>query len=575
MFRRYRSTSVVLCALAILVLSCPLLAMQCTKQLVPGVTLLQDINTDKGAELIVNCVYADLKTPGVSAKAAVGKDVVYVSDALKGRESISRMTERRGALVGINADFFPFTGDPLGACVIDGELVSEPSGRVSLCVLDDSSVVFDNATFDGKLTLASRISRQIDGIDRDRATNQVVLYTNSWGARTYTKYPGTDVVLTSDQLPIRIGQDVTFTVTEVRVDAKNTEIPNGGAVLSSGGPAAAFLKANLHPGDKLTVRMDIKSSNGVDWTKVRECVSGGPWLLKDGKENIDRKAEDFGSGFASARHPRSAAGVTADGKLMLVTVDGRQAISRGINLPDLSALMKKLGAVNAINLDGGGSTTLSYRGIVVNSPSGGEQRPVADAILIFSDAPAGALISKLAITGLGSEVASGQDVQLSMCSGDDAHILPQDQLDNVVWGTSNGGGFINQKGYLIPVHMRKESVKAYCGSQLATCNVRIVSGAPTKVTVQAIPDKANPQVSSVIAAVADENNNPCPDKPVVLAVTGGKADAVSGTTNARGEFTTTVTWDAAASDHSVKATSGNLSSDTSSTPASAGAGDKS
>ena len=575
MFRRYRLASAALCALAILVLGCPLPAMQCTKQLVPGVSLLQDINTDKGAEQIVNCVYVDLNAPGVSAKAAIGKDYVYGSDPLQGRESISKMTERRGALIGINADFFPFTGDPLGACVIDSELVSEPSNRVALCVMDDSTAKFDNATFDGKLTLANKVSRQIDGINRDRATNQVVLYTSTWGVSTFTKYAGTEVVLSSDQLPIRVGQDVTFTVTEVRANAKNTAVPKGGAVLSSGGPAAAFLKANLQPGDKLTVRMDIKSLGGLDWTKVRQSVGGGTWLLKNGREFIDTEAAGFGASFASARHPRTAAGVSADGKLMLVTVDGRQAISRGINLPDLSALMKRLGAVNAINLDGGGSTTLSYRGIVVNSPSGGEQRPVADGILIFSDAPANDPIPGLSITGIGREVASGQGVQLSMSSGDDTHPLAQAQLDSVVWGTTNGGGFVNQKGYLIPMHLRKEAVKAYCGSQLATCEVKIVSGVPAKVNVEAIPDKANPLVATVTTAVTDENNNPCAGKPVTLTVTGGKAEVDSGITTDKGTFTTTVTWDAAASDRSIKATSGNLSGAASPTKTPSGSVDNS
>lgn len=590
MFRRYRFASAALCVLA-MALSCPLFATQSTKQLAPGVSLLQDINTDHGSELVVNSVTVDLHSTGVDVKAAIGKDVVYVDDPYKGRETISSLTERTGALVGINADFFPFTGDPLGVCVIDGELISEPDRhRATVAVLSkpgfqpskglhDSSgtagAIFDNPTFSAQMTLTSGIGRQIDGINRDRETNQAVLYTGTWGTSTKTKYAGTEVVLTSDDLPIRVGKQIGLTVTEVRPNATNTAIPEHGVVISAGGPAASFLKENLKPGDKLTVKFDVKSANGTDWTLVQQAVSGGPWLLKNGKEFIDLEAESVGASFSTARHPRTAVGLTADGKMILVTVDGRQSISRGISLPDLSALMKRLGAVNAINLDGGGSTTMSYKGIIINSPSGGEQRPVADALLVFSKAPAAAEIPKLAITGLGAEIASGQGTQLSICCGDGATALPQDQLDSVVWGTANGGGFINQKGYLIPAKLRKESIKAYCGSQLVTFDVRVVSGPPAKLDVTAIPDKTNPLLANATVTLTDENSNPCSGKPVTLVVTGGKADVESGITTDKGTFTAIITWDAAATERNVKATSGDLSGTGSPTSAKPASEDKS
>ena len=103
-------------------------------------------------------------------------------------------------------------------------------------------------------------------------------------------------------------------------------------------------------------------AGGFDWSQVDQAVGAGPWLVKSGAEAIDTEDEGMDVAYFSKRHPRTAVGVTADNKLLIVTVDGRQPISQGVTLVELAALMKQLGAVNAINLDGGGSTTLSVKG---------------------------------------------------------------------------------------------------------------------------------------------------------------------------------------------------------------------
>lgn len=563
MFIRPRFIRAILCVVILAALACPSIASQTTKQLAPGVTLMQDINTTAGSEQIVNLVTVDLKAVGVDVKAAIGKDVVYIDDPYKGREKISSLTERTGALVGINADFFPFTGDPLGVCIIDGELVSQPpyEHRAAFANFGGGKACFDNPIFTAQMTLANGVGRQIDGINQERETNQVDFYTSTWGSSTKSKYAGTEVVLTAEELPVRVGKPINLTVTEVHPDATNTAIPKGGVVISAGGPAASFLRENLKPGDKLTVQFDIKSQNGTDWTQVKQAVGGGPWLLKDGKEFIDLEAEKMGASFSTTRHPRTALGLTSDGKLMLVTVDGRQKISRGISLPDLSALMKRLGAVNAINLDGGGSTTFSYRGAVINSPSGGEQRPVADALLVFVSQGSSDAAPKLSITGLQAETPAGQGVQLSVATSD-GQPLSQPKLDQVVWGTTNGSGFVNQSGYLTPMRLRRESIKAYCDSQIVSFDVKVVAGTPAKLDMGLVADKQDALRAQATVTVVDADGNPCAGKPVTLVVTGGKADAETGTTNDKGGFAALITWDAAATDRSVRATSGSLTGTT-------------
>lgn len=115
---------------------------------------------------------------------------------------------------------------------------------------------------------------------------------------------------------------------------------------------------------------------------VSDAVSAGPALLKDGAVNITADEEVFFGSSIPEVHPRTAAGRAADGDLILMVVDGRQAISRGVYLEELARLMRSVGAVDALNLDGGGSSALVVNGVLLNRPTGGvTEREVMSAIV--------------------------------------------------------------------------------------------------------------------------------------------------------------------------------------------------
>lgn len=542
----------VLCAAACIALLPSAQAAQITKQLAPGVTLMQEITTGP-VPLVVTAVTVDTTDPAVTTRAAIGRDVVCTDEPTRGREKISTLAARKGALVAINADFFPFgevpTGDPLNVCIIDGELVSEPSGnRAVMGVLSSNAVFFDTPKLDAELKLATGAPRRIDGINRVRDTNQVVLYTPTFGPSTQNKYKATDIICTCPDLPVKAGHPIKMTVTEIKQDAINTPIPSNGVVISGGGPAAHFLSANAKPGDAVSATFDLKSASCYDWTQVTQAVGGGPWLLKDGKQFIDLEAEGMGASFSTTKHPRTAVGTTADGKLMMVTVDGRQSISAGISLPDLSALMKRLGCVNAINLDGGGSTTMAIRGMVANSISGSDERMVANGFLVFSTEPVCAEIPKLAISGLALDPVSGSGTQLQLVCGDAATPLSAEQMKSVVWGASGAAGFVNQSGYFVPIRAKKGKIQAAYGSQLAELEVNVVPGPPASLKATIAHDKTDPLRSTLTVIATDINANPVVGKDVVLGVIGGKADVEGGVIGDKGEFITGITWDAAAAD---------------------------
>lgn len=123
--------------------------------------------------------------------------------------------------------------------------------------------------------------------------------------------------------------------------------------------------------------------NAKEWN-VRDAIGAGPALVVDGDIHVTSEEEAFFAKSFNEANPRTAAGVTADGALILLVVDGRQADSKGVTLDELSALMLELGAVHAINLDGGGSSTLVVNNTLVNRPAGGIfEREVMSAIATF------------------------------------------------------------------------------------------------------------------------------------------------------------------------------------------------
>ncbi len=530
-----------------------------TKQLATGVTLVQIVDTNPQYPLVINQVAVDLACPGVEVRAALGQDIVYADDSTKGREIISTLTGRRKATVGLNADFFPFTGDPLGICIVDGAIVSEPPGnRAAVAINADRSVFFDIPGWSASLTAANGQSCRIDGINRIRDTGQIVIYTDKFGASTRNKFKATEIVCTTDDLPIKAGKTIKLTVNEVRNDAVDTPIPPGGVVISGGGVGAAFLKDNITVGDVITACVNIKSATDRDWANVQQSVAGGPWLVRDGKEWIDYPAEGWERSFAVTRHPRTAVGLTADNKLLLVTVDGRQMISGGISLSDLATLMIRLGAITAINLDGGGSTTLSVRGTVTNSPSEGIERPVANGLIVCAPQAVCEAVPKLAITGIAGDVPSGPGMLLGLVCGDEARPLTADELKDVVWGTTRGVGFVNQSGYFTPIKARRGKVTALVGSQLVSLDVNVVPGAPTKLTAALTPDNTDPLRAILTVKAADVNGNRVVTGDVSVTVTGGKPDLDLGPIAANGEFTVGITWDPSVPNRGVRAAIGEV-----------------
>jgi hypothetical protein len=303
----------------------------------------------------------------------------------------------------VNAGFFVLDpasgapGDPAGIGVYDDELLSEPTNDRPSFVFDDNArkAGVTRNTWTGEVHLG-RQRFPLDGLNRvpglirncggraDTPTNrplhdttckdedELIAFTNAYGPTTPAG-DGAEALV-----------DKHNRVTEIRTP-RGGPLPAGMTSIQATGKYAAEL-ARQHPGTKVTTKARLTGKT-EDY-----ALNGGPELVRDGKEHatpardgmVRENDPSFYYGWAQKRNPRTLAGVDREGRILLATIDGRSTASLGLSIAEAAAVAKSLGMQEAINLDGGGSTTMVAHQQVINSPSDATgERPVGDAILIL------------------------------------------------------------------------------------------------------------------------------------------------------------------------------------------------
>ena len=276
------------------------------------------------------------------------------------------------ALAALNGDFFarggPCLGDPEGLCIRDGEFISAPNGKSAFWMGPDRSLHLGPVVSLLSMIAPDGTSLAI-GLNEERQ-ERPVLFTAAVGPRTPSSQ-GTEYLFIAEAgsaLPIRPGLRSTFRLHSVH-SGGNTLIPTNGVVLSL--PIRNEVSpTQTAPGSLWTLSTETRP----DLKNTPTALGGGPALLKDGQPTQFQSSD--------ARHPRSAIGWNAE-FFFLVQVDGRQrGQSVGMSLAELAAHFTRLGCTEALNLDGGGSSTLWARGQIMNTPCEGSERPMGNALII-------------------------------------------------------------------------------------------------------------------------------------------------------------------------------------------------
>ncbi|HEY1728073.1 MAG TPA: phosphodiester glycosidase family protein [Candidatus Baltobacteraceae bacterium] len=346
----------------------------------PGVTRANYRLATVNGPLIISVVAVDTHDSTVRLADVIANDrLVSVG------ETVSAMALRTHAIAGINGDYFDIgqTNQPLGIVVSDGTLVRTPSRRVALDIGRDGSVHFEPFSFKGTATF-NGTTIPLTAVNEWPPQGGASLLTAAFGPLSATTQDITLVSLGALGAANALSGD--YRVIGVY---PATTGPLGTPTLALG-PAALKLTPPPQPGDTVTIAGDTAPPLAT----IATAIGGGPALLVDGKPYSDPNAP--APEERNRRFPVSGAALSANGTLYLIAVDGRDpSLSIGLTRPEFGALMVGLGASDGMAFDSGGSSTLVARRLgetltsLLNMPSDGSERPIADGLFVYSDAAQG------------------------------------------------------------------------------------------------------------------------------------------------------------------------------------------
>jgi exopolysaccharide biosynthesis protein len=279
------------------------------------------------------------------------------------RAKPTRLAARHKAVLAINGGFFAYDGAAVGTVLINGEWVRLPwQGRTAVGFGPNGEAKIDNMQTAAQVTFSTGLKLPIRELNGWPDKSRITVLTRRF-APHYT--------LSSGEMAVVVKNGVVI----AKPGSGIAPIPEGGFTLVASGGAKPYLDKILRgQGAKLTIQP-------IGWPQITTALGGGPRLVKKSKVHV--ATENFRSDVRLGAGPRTAFGVDAQGRYIILVADGRQKFySTGLTLNELAATMQKLGAVDALNLDGGGSTAMAVRGKLVNRPSDGRERGVANALIV-------------------------------------------------------------------------------------------------------------------------------------------------------------------------------------------------
>ncbi len=368
------------------------------RSLYPGVKLYRADGRESGLRQVTHVVTVDLSIPNLSLKSLTGQRYVGSTQYFR-RSFMSQMQADNDALVAINTSFFDIgsTQTPSGLIIQDGVMIREPNSARNLLAFDTDRKL----TIPGNLSLVGSIfhnrqSRSFVGMNREALANgQIAVYQQPWNRSPGNNSPFTTGLDITEVVVRKTGffqssnktiqSRLVGQVLSVRNNVGGVSIANDQIVLTAAGSARTILQA-MQPGQTVEVRWRFNGGpTNFDWSDATQIVSGSNRLITNGTRNSGNSAH------WNDRHPRSAAGVSSDGtQLILLLVEGRQSgRAEGMSLHTIARYLQHMGAYNAVEFDGGGSSGIAARidgqNQLVNTPSGGGERYVPAGLGIMVD----------------------------------------------------------------------------------------------------------------------------------------------------------------------------------------------
>lgn len=383
----------------------------------PGCDYNKYVNASKPMQISVTTM--DLKNPYLSIECSTS------FDKLRGKETTSAASKRTSysghqAVCAVNGDFYDTSnGVPLTPCLVNGQFTNTPfSYRQGFGYLEEGKAVLFNPLFTGLIiSRNSQASYELANVNEERTADEICMYNKFYNSTTGTSGDGAECVITA--ISDWAVNDTVICVVEISDSiSNNRSIPMGHSVLSGNGAGAVFIRNYCQVGDTL----EIVQSFPIDEKKITQFMGGACKMMENGINVAEESGmeEKVWSTYLTGRNPRTVIGFNEDSTLIyFIVVDGRQAgFSIGIGMNELVDFMMTIGVKNAVNLDGGGSSTMVVRHSVKNSPSDGGERAVANSVLCYSSAPYGEIVH-IQIPCDSVNVYKGKAVNLGLTAWDE------------------------------------------------------------------------------------------------------------------------------------------------------------
>ncbi|GBF34063.1 N-acetylmuramoyl-L-alanine amidase [Desulfocucumis palustris] len=429
-------TVVFLCLWAAPAFALPTSQMVDSFTVTSGVEMQTHRSSSGGGSVTVYVLKIDLSNPYVKLDTIVGSN-----GTLEKNQGVTDMAVRSRSVAAVNGDFFQIGGDgrPIGLTYSDNKIITSPAMRSDMygfAITNGKKPVIDVFSFSGKVTAPGGNSFPLAGINKppylisggaSSDTNTLQMYTPAWG---HGSRGGSGL---ADVVEMVVSGNV---VKEIRKGLVATTIPGDGYVLRGQGPAASFLQNNFHPGDQVGVEYSV---GPVD--DIYSAVGGQAVLIKDGSIPNSFTQEIKG------RVARTAAGYSTDGKTLYLACAERSSKSQGMTQWEMAYFLLSLGVNRAVNLDGGGSTTMVARRfgeespVLINVPEKGSVRSIPTAIGIYSTAPPGDFAGLLLKSP--AKVLVGVPVNFSAKAYDQYFNPYRLAPGDVVWTLKTGEGQVN------------------------------------------------------------------------------------------------------------------------------------
>ncbi len=411
----------------------------------------------------INMLEADLTDPALTL------EVLNDPRGLSYRSSTKNIVEsNEGAIAGVNGDFFAYQKDAdrassVGTIIQDGELLGTPSYEEGTATFGidagDGSFILDYFTPNIVLTAPSGATAKVAYVNKFNSLEKISMYTEAFG-----EYAQDGALF---QMAVVDG-----VVTEISRETTGMKIPEGGYVLSVLTDWDPFLANNFQVGSTVGLQMGLEF---YDVSQIEMAIGGGSILVRNGVVQTS-----FTHDIQQSATARTAVGVNQDGtKVYLITVDSNTSASRGLRLKTLGEFLASKGVYNAINLDGGGSTTMVAKNFATgevelkNTPSDGSMRYVSNAVGIVSTAAPQGVVSHLTVESEYEQAMTGVEIPLTVTATDEYYYPVELTGANAVTYTVSGveGTVVN--GVFTATTNGTAHITATAGGVSASCDIEI------------------------------------------------------------------------------------------------------